>query len=153
MTDARPPITCHVLDTTRGRPAPNLPVTLTLTSAPPTQVGESTVPPDPVSFAGTTNVDGRVTSWSTRRGDTPGLRAVFDAAAEGAGGAPSGPGDLRFELRFELAGYWEERGVEDAFFPEVVVAFVCRGSMIRAGEHWHVPVLVGPFSYTTYRGS
>lgn len=46
--------------------------------------------------------------------------------------------------------YWEGRGVE-GFFEEVVVRFLVRGD--AKGEHYHVPVLLGPFGYTTYRGS
>jgi 5-hydroxyisourate hydrolase len=37
----------------------------------------------------------------------------------------------------------------DAFFPEVVVSFRVRDG----AAHHHVPVLLSPFSYTTYRGS
>ena len=35
-----------------------------------------------------------------------------------------------------------------AFFPEVTVAFVA-----QPGEHYHVPLLLAPFGYATYRGS
>ena len=34
------------------------------------------------------------------------------------------------------------------FFPEVVVTFA-----VRAGEHYHVPLLLNPFGYSVYRGS
>lgn len=37
----------------------------------------------------------------------------------------------------------------DAFYPEVVVVF----RVARPGEHHHVPLLISPFGYTTYRGS
>lgn len=37
----------------------------------------------------------------------------------------------------------------EAFFPEITVSFRVRDG----GEHHHVPVLLSPFSYTTYRGS
>ena len=37
------------------------------------------------------------------------------------------------------------------FFPEVEVKFLVRQE--AKGEHYHVPVLLGPFGYTTYRGS
>ncbi|MGZ4612757.1 MAG: hydroxyisourate hydrolase [Kineosporiaceae bacterium] len=36
----------------------------------------------------------------------------------------------------------------DAFYPEVVVVF-----RVADGAHHHVPVLLSPYSYTTYRGS
>jgi 5-hydroxyisourate hydrolase len=36
-----------------------------------------------------------------------------------------------------------------AFYPEVVVSFRVEG----AGQHYHVPLLLSPFAYSTYRGS
>ncbi|PRX48372.1 5-hydroxyisourate hydrolase [Prauserella shujinwangii] len=50
-----------------------------------------------------------------------------------------------YRLVFDIES---DRG-EDAFFPEITVCF-------RLGEnagHHHVPVLLSPFAYTTYRGS
>ncbi|WP_432476823.1 hydroxyisourate hydrolase [Nocardioides sp. GXQ0305] len=38
--------------------------------------------------------------------------------------------------------------VDGAFYPEVVVAFT-----ISADEHHHVPLLLSPYGYSTYRGS
>ena len=52
------------------------------------------------------------------------------------------PGTYR--LRFDTGAY--ARGA--AFFPEVVVAFVVQGD-----AHLHVPLLLSPFGYSTYRGS
>ena len=37
----------------------------------------------------------------------------------------------------------------DAFYPEVAVAF----RIADPGEHYHVPLLLSPFGYSTYRGS
>ncbi|HST46284.1 hydroxyisourate hydrolase [Jatrophihabitans sp.] len=37
----------------------------------------------------------------------------------------------------------------EAFYPEVVVSFRATG----AGQHYHVPLLLSPFAYSTYRGS
>lgn len=37
----------------------------------------------------------------------------------------------------------------EAFYPEVVVAFRVSG----AGQHYHVPLLLSPYAYSTYRGS
>jgi hydroxyisourate hydrolase len=54
------------------------------------------------------------------------------------------PGDYRLE--FATGEWFAEQGVE-AFYPRVVVDF-------RLGEgHHHVPVLLSPFAYSTYRGS
>ena len=54
-----------------------------------------------------------------------------------------GPGVYR--LTFDTGTY--HRDVQ-SFFPEVQVIFKLR----EAGEHVHVPLLVSPFGYTTYRG-
>jgi 5-hydroxyisourate hydrolase len=61
-------------------------------------------------------------------------------------GADDLPGG-RYRLRFDTAAYFAGSG-QDVFFPEVVVAF-----LVAAGEHYHVPVLLSPFAYSTYRGS
>jgi 5-hydroxyisourate hydrolase len=37
----------------------------------------------------------------------------------------------------------------DGFYPEVVVVF----RVLEPAEHHHVPVLISPYGYTTYRGS
>lgn len=59
-------------------------------------------------------------------------------------GLEIGPGVYR--LTFDTGTY--HRDVE-SFFPEVQVIFKLR----EAGEHVHVPLLVSPFGYTTYRGT
>lgn len=53
-----------------------------------------------------------------------------------------------YALRFESAAYFLGRGVE-TFYPEVVVSF----RVDAAGAHYHVPLLLSPFGYSTYRGS
>ena len=63
------------------------------------------------------------------------------------------PGTYR--LVFDTAGYLGRHdrsgrsAGEDAFFPEVAVTFAVADS----GEHYHVPLLLSPFGYSTYRGS
>lgn len=37
----------------------------------------------------------------------------------------------------------------EAFYPEVIVTFRAEG----AGQHYHVPLLLSPYAYSTYRGS
>jgi len=51
------------------------------------------------------------------------------------------PGD--YALRFDTGSY------VDGFYPEVVVTF----TIADPGEHYHVPLLLSPFGYSTYRGS
>ncbi|GAB7002571.1 hydroxyisourate hydrolase [Nocardioides sp. AN3] len=51
------------------------------------------------------------------------------------------PGD--YTLRFDTGAY------VDGFYPEVAVTF----TVTDADEHYHVPLLLSPFGYSTYRGS
>lgn len=55
-----------------------------------------------------------------------------------------------FELRFHVGQYFERLGVENdtPFLDVVPVRFT-----ISEDSHYHVPLLVSPFSYSTYRGS
>jgi 5-hydroxyisourate hydrolase len=73
---------------------------------------------------GTTDADGRVASFGPDR---------------------LAPGE--YLLRFASGEYFAVQGVE-GFYPEVVVVFT-----VDADEHYHVPVLLNPFGYSTYRGS
>lgn len=88
-----------------------------------------------------------------------GVRVALEAAdgtvlASGVTDADGRIGDLGADLahgdhrlRFDTGSWFAGRGV-DAFYPEVVVAFT-----ITADEHHHVPLLLNPFGYSTYRGS
>ena len=74
----------------------------------------------------TTDVDGRVKTF------TPSL--------------PLTPGTYR--LTFEVSAYFTAAGVQ-TFYPRVVVEFDVRD----ASQDYHVPLLLSPFGYSTYRGS
>lgn len=52
-----------------------------------------------------------------------------------------------YRVVFDTGSYFAANGTE-AFFPEVVIAFV-----ISEERHFHVPLLLSPFAYSTYRGS
>lgn len=54
----------------------------------------------------------------------------------------------RYRITFDTAAYFMERGVA-AFFPEVAIIF----EITDATQHHHVPLLLSPFGYSTYRGS
>lgn len=57
-----------------------------------------------------------------------------------------------YRLVFGVADYFKSRGVnlpEPAFLDEVSLDF----GVAHADQHYHVPLLVGPWSYSTYRGS
>ena len=138
-------ITCHVLDTRAGQPAKGIRVKLELSSATPAAARV---------FESQTDDDGRIKAWlpyssETSSGEVPiytledvlgSLDAAAAAAADDDAEATS-----RWTLRFDTAGYF---GEADTFFPEVTVVF-----NVRRGQHYHVPVLLSPYSYTTYRGS
>ncbi|TYC89202.1 hydroxyisourate hydrolase [Novosphingobium sp. BW1] len=80
-----------------------------------------------VLFTGTSNADGRC----------PDLPQV-----------PSGG----YHLRFAVADYFREKGVhlpEPPFLDVVQIDF----GIAETGAHYHVPLLVSPYGYSTYRGS
>ncbi|GAA3445679.1 hydroxyisourate hydrolase [Planomonospora venezuelensis] len=58
------------------------------------------------------------------------------------------PGAGVHRLVFGTGDYFAARGVA-AFYPEVAVAF----TIDDPDEHYHVPLLLSPFAYSTYRGS
>src|SRR4029450_6005707 len=109
-------ITTHVLDTSRGRPAAGVPVTLEVETAGGwTLVGR-----------GTTNADGRISELVTG-----------DSVATGI-----------YRLIFDTATYFAGKGVK-GFYPQFTVTF----KIEDAAQHYHVPLLLNPFGYSTYRGS
>ena len=61
-------------------------------------------------------------------------------------GAATSPGTYR--LVFGTGGYFAGRGVA-AFYPEVTITF----TVVAEVGHYHVPLLLSPFAYSTYRGS
>ena len=59
---------------------------------------------------------------------------------------PTGAGLHRLVF---ATGAWAEAEGRETFWPEVVLTFAVR----EPAEHHHVPLLLSPFSYSTYRGS
>lgn len=103
-------LSTHVLDTSLGRPAQGVAVTLTSAS------GE-------VLGRGTTDADGRV--------------------------SPLGPDLAAGEhvLTFATGDYHAATG-QEGFYPSVAVTFT-----VGEERHYHVPLLLNPYGYSTYRGS
>jgi len=54
-----------------------------------------------------------------------------------------------YRLTFDTAAYHRLHGVADPFFSNAQITFI----VTAAGDHIHVPLLLSPFGYTTYRGS
>lgn len=126
------PITCHVLNTLTGTPAAGIETTLTLLN---TSTSSSTT----MAFTATTDADGRVKLWDPA-GGTPSLEHTMAVLDNGERSA--------WSLKFAIGPWYEGQGTE-CFWPEIEVKFY-----VKKGErHYHVPVLVGPWTYTTYRGS
>jgi 5-hydroxyisourate hydrolase len=108
-------ISTHVLDTSRGKPAAGIPVTL-----------QAAGPNGWRQLAkGTTDADGRV-------------------AALLPGGAPE-TGEYR--LCFATGDYFRSLN-EAVFYSDIVIQV-----RLEAGTKYHLPLLLSPYGYSTYRGS
>ncbi len=81
---------------------------------------------------------GAWTAISNAVSDPGGRATLLDSAAR--------PGTWR--LTFDTAAYFDRIGVT-GFYPEVQIVFEVRD----AEAHHHVPLLIAPFGYSTYRGS
>jgi len=76
---------------------------------------------------GTTNSDGRISDLVPKE-------AALNAGV--------------YRLIFDTAKYFAARNT-DAFYPQVTIVF----KIHDPAEHYHVPLLLSPFGYSTYRGS
>ncbi len=76
---------------------------------------------------GITNADGRITD-------------LLDSEAAVAAG--------KYRLTFGTAEYFAAHSIE-SFYPQVTVVFKIEDPK----QHYHVPLLLSPFGYSTYRGS
>jgi len=126
---SKSPITCHVLDSSIGKPAEGVRVHLLApktTTAPPAHSSSAWVE----LGSSVTNADGRCLDLL--------LLLPSSAALE--------PGS--YQIVFETKEYFE-RSDRKSFYPFVQITFTIE----NPSEHYHVPLLISPFSYTTYRGS
>jgi hydroxyisourate hydrolase len=120
-------ISTHILDTARGRPAADVPVTLEIWDG-----------------DGWRRLAGSVTGADGRIGDLP---AFEPPGPPGPHGSPTAPGQATGRLVFAVRDYLlAQHG--SAFFAEITVAFAA-----GPGEHYHVPLLLAPYGYSVYRGS
>ena len=112
------PVTTHVLDTMRGKPAVGVKALLESRTA----AGEWKE-----IGRGQTDTDGRINELADPR--TPLAAGVY-------------------RITFLTAAYFASVGV-GGFYPSVTVTFELSGET----PHCHVPLLLSPFGYSTYRGS
>ncbi|VFQ97320.1 unnamed protein product [Cuscuta campestris] len=124
----RPPITTHILDVARGCPANGVEVLL--------EVWKGNCRPGPHSGkadqGGWIPVGSSATDKDGRSGQLMGLVEELDSGV--------------YRISFDTGKY-----NPDGFFPFVSIAFEVRES--QKWEHFHVPLLLSPFSFSTYRGS
>jgi 5-hydroxyisourate hydrolase len=111
-------ITSHVLDTSRGKPAEGITISLFESN----NEGEWSLLAE-----GTTNSDGRV----------PTLLAQDRVLPAGS-----------YRVHFAISDYFNGLN-EQAFYPYVDIVFNISGD----GDHYHIPLLLTAFGYSTYRGS
>ncbi|MFJ5222277.1 hydroxyisourate hydrolase [Streptomyces sp. NPDC088400] len=145
-------VSTHILDTSTGRPAEGVAVSLAARSglrAPWVALGGSR-----------TDADGRCKDLPALPEGTTHVRLDFETEAyfvtftEPAASATSA--EQEAEARQD-APRARDSGRQDAprsgdsgapFFPEVAITFT-----VTPGEHFHVPLLLNPFGYSVYRGS
>jgi len=132
---AKSPITCHVLDSSIGRPATGVKLSLQ-------QYRESTTADGTSSHwellaVGETNADGRCLDLLPSPG----------SVEAGGNGTTLKAGGL-YKIVFKTKDYFDGSSVK-TFYPWVEIPF----EVTNPDEHYHIPLLLTPYSYTTYRGS
>ena len=92
----------------------------------------------------------------TTQGDTATLVKRFTLNGDGRSDGPLYDNNSlktgTYRLVFDVAGYFKAKGVklpEPNFLNKVALDF----GVAHADQHYHVPLLVSPWSYSTYRGS
>ncbi|XP_011093452.1 uric acid degradation bifunctional protein TTL isoform X2 [Sesamum indicum] len=127
FTRTRPPITTHILDVARGFPAAGIEVRLETWDNGQSRplFGQADSGPWNLLGSSTTDKDGRSGQ----------LMNMVDALNPGV-----------YRISFNTGKYNPE-----GFFPFVSIVFEVRES--QKFEHFHVPLLLSPFSLSTYRGS
>nr|AKF43379.1 transthyretin-like S-allantoin synthase protein [Erodium foetidum] len=124
----RPPITTHVLDVSQGCPAAGMDVKLDM------WVGKQSRPSfDENNVGGDWVLKGFSTTDNDGRSGQ--LMSIVDAVNPGV-----------YRISFNTGKYFP-----GGFFPYVSLVFEIRET--QKLEHFHVPLLFSPFSFTTYRGS
>jgi 5-hydroxyisourate hydrolase len=79
---------------------------------------------------------------AVKRGTTDADGRIKDLVPEGELVAAT------YRVTFDTGAYFAAQGIE-GFYPEAAIVFVVRD----AAAHYHVPLLLSPYGYSTYRGS
>ncbi|ARF58181.1 MULTISPECIES: hydroxyisourate hydrolase [Streptomyces] len=132
-TAAPTSVSTHILDTSVGRPAEGVALTLSVRAG---REGAWTA-----HGAGKTDADGRCKDLPPLPDGTTHVRLDFEVEDYFATehGQPQQAEEQQDAPRVRDSG---------AFFPEVAITFA-----VKPGEHYHVPLLLNPFGYSVYRGS
>ncbi|MFD3381436.1 MULTISPECIES: hydroxyisourate hydrolase [unclassified Streptomyces] len=133
-TETTASVSTHILDTSAGRPAEGVAVSLAA------RTGRDA---DWQALGGSaTDADGRCKDLPALPAGTTHVRLDFAVEAY----------FLKFEKKQadaqQDAPANRDSGSVGAFFPEVAITFA-----VVPGEHFHVPLLLNPFGYSVYRGS
>jgi len=149
-----PPITCHVLDTTRGKPGGDIVVAIyRIANLPKDEDSEISILDNQPFGLAKTNSDGRIKDWIFHpEEDLSGL------GIENREWKTLHPGI--YKIRFQTSKYFKQLSDDDkekdivsdsrTFFPFVDIMFTVSDP---PDDHYHIPLLLANHSYTTYRGS
>ncbi|HEX4146858.1 MAG TPA: hydroxyisourate hydrolase [Pirellulales bacterium] len=97
--------------------------------------------------------DGMEFELARRTPATDGWEMIAQGVTNADGRSPgleiSGPSIAGiYRLKFATGAYFERQGVT-TFYPSVTIEFF----LAAADARYHVPLIIGPFGYSTYRGS
>lgn len=145
------PITCHILDTAIGKPAANVTCSIYyLSSGIADQSDEDSYSfgSDPRPFAlSKTDSDGRIKNWVID--PSASATSMADLGIESGSWKTLKPGI--YKIKFLTGKYFYELDMKSrTFFPCVEITFEVANP---PDHHYHVPLLLSNFSYSTYRGS
>ncbi|MEJ8651096.1 hydroxyisourate hydrolase [Streptomyces sp. MS1.AVA.3] len=137
-TAAPTSVSTHILDTSVGRPAEGVALTLSVRSG---SDGAWAA-----HGASTTDADGRCKDLPALPEGTTHVR--LDFAVEEYFVSNQHRADHKATQQAEEQQDAPRVRDSGAFFPEVAITFA-----VMPGEHYHVPLLLNPFGYSVYRGS
>ncbi|CEP63041.1 hydroxyisourate hydrolase LALA0_S07e01090g [Lachancea lanzarotensis] len=148
---SRPPVTCHILDTTTGKPAEGVVCSIYKMAIDDTSDDTQVLCENgdaPFALA-KTNADGRIVQWvfAPEPSKRTLLRSIGIVEQESKMLAWKSLVPGFYKIRFQTSKYYAREG-KSCFFPFVEIAFT-----VSDARHYHIPLLLSNYGYTTYRGS